>query len=392
MPEDIVSVSLKVKNQKVQEEVKEIISSIKGFRIQNSLNLMDCDILVLEIGENLEKEFDFIHDLQDSCTVRDIFLTSSRTEPELLIQALRAGAKEFFPQPIKKEDLINAFLKFKDQNKNLTLKETRKKRGKIVNIIGSKGGIGTTTIAVNFATSLLGLKNIYQSVALIDMNLIFGEIPLFLDMEPAFNWGEVAKNILRLDSTYLIGILSKHSSGVYVLPSPTGLDGVNAATPNIIERLLRLMQKDFDYIVIDSGQSLDDISLKVLELSDVVLINSILSLPCLINVKRLLETFKRLGYPLEENVKVIINRYHKNSVISLKDAEKGLQKKIFWSIPNDFQTTISAINQGKTLSVVAHKADITENLRELASKLTTNTEVQKEKKGFLGLRFSEIKI
>jgi pilus assembly protein CpaE len=151
------------------------------------------------------------------------------------------------------------------------------------------------------------------------------------------------------------------------------------------------MRKDFDYVIIDSGQSLDEISLKVLELSDTVLINAILSLPCLINVKRLIDTFKKLGYPSDDEVRVVVNRYHKNSVISLKDAEKGIGKRVFWQIPNDFQNTISAINQGKTLLAIAPKADITQNIRELASKFTRQTDIQKEKKGILGWNILEAK-
>jgi pilus assembly protein CpaE len=147
------------------------------------------------------------------------------------------------------------------------------------------------------------------------------------------------------------------------------------------------MQNEFDYIIIDSGQSLNELSLKVLELSDTVLINAILSLPCLINVRRLTDTFKRLGYPSDKNVRVIINRYHKNSVISLKEAEQGIGKRIFWQIPNDFQTTISAINQGKTLAAAAGKADITQNIRELAANFTGKAEPQKAKKGIMGWQF-----
>ncbi len=151
------------------------------------------------------------------------------------------------------------------------------------------------------------------------------------------------------------------------------------------------MQNEFDYIVIDSGQSLNELSLKVLELSDTVLINSILSLPCLINVRRLIETFKRVGYPSDNNVRVIVNRYHKNSVISIKEAEKGIAKRIFWQIPNDYHTTISAINQGKTLADVTHKADITQNIRELVSKVTDVANAQKAQKGIMGWQFLEAK-
>lgn len=389
MTDTLITVGLEIKNDKVRDEIREIISSVKGFYAENPANGRDCDILILEIGEDFRKDCQTGNKLLNSGSVKDIFLVSSCVESELLLQAMRSGAREFFPLPLKKEELVSAFVKFKERNKNLALTGQNRKKGTIINIVGSKGGIGTTTIAVNFAAGLVEVLGARKSVALIDMNLLFGEVPLFLDVEPVFNWGEVAKNISRLDSTYLMSILSKHTSGVHVLPSPTRLDGVNPATPDIIEKLIRFMQNEFDYIVVDSGQSLNELSLKVLELSDTVLINAILSLPCLINVRRLLETFKRLGYPSDKNVRVVANRYHKNSVISLKDAEKGIEKRIFWQIPNDFHTSVLAINQGKTLAAVAHKADITQNIRELVSKVIEKTDTQKAKKGILGLHFLE---
>ena len=151
-----------------------------------------------------------------------------------------------------------------------------------------------------------------------------------------------------------------------MLTSPPGLDGTNFATPEIIERLLTLMRNEFDFIVIDGGQSLDENSLKILEMSDFVLLVAVLNLPCLANVKRLLWTFQKLGFPGKENIRTVINRYHKKSLISLKEAEASIGQKIFWLIPNDFPTTMSAINQGKVLSSVAGGMEITKNLRELA--------------------------
>jgi pilus assembly protein CpaE len=368
MPKNSVSVGLEIQNAKVKSELIEIISSMAGVRVMKFSDQEDCDIIVLEIGDDPENEFQFIHSLQDSDVTKGIFLTSSRTEPEILLRALRAGAKEFFTQPLKREEIINAFGKFRERQVHAPSNGNGKKKGKIINVLGSKGGIGTTTISVNLALSLLALSNENQrSVALIDLNLLFGEVPLFLGLKPVFSWGEIVQNISRLDSTYLKSVIAKHDSGMHVLPSPTQLDGVNVTNSEIIERILKLMQKEYDYIVIDSGQSLDDMSLKVLELSDTVLINSVLSLPCLINCKRLLESFWRMGYPRNENIKIIINRYHKNSDISLKDAEKGIQRKIFLTLPNEYQLTMSAINQGNPLIVMSNKSDITRKLRNLAA-------------------------
>ncbi len=391
MADTSISVGLEMQSGAVRDEIAGIIGSLQGFSIRNSSDVEDYDILFIELGEDFKDACHSVSSLVCSGAVKDVFLVSAQVEPEILLQAMRSGAREFFPLPLKRDELVSALTRFKEKHKNTVFAEQNRKKGKIINVIGSKGGIGTTTIAVNFAASLRESLGDRAAVALIDMNLLFGEIPLFLDLEPSFNWGEVAKNISRLDATYLTSILSKHSSGVHVLPSPTRLDGMNPANPGIIEKLLRFMQKEYDYIVIDSGQSLDEISLKVLELSDTVFINAILSLPCLINVKRLLETFRKLGYPAEDQVRIIINRYHKNSVISLKEAEQGIGKRIFWQIPNDFQTTIAAINQGKTLAAVARKADITQNIRELSARCRQQPVTNTVRKGVMGLHFLEAK-
>ncbi len=370
MAESTISIRLEVKSQKVREDLEGAISSTKGFRLQKPEGALSCDVLILEIGNNnhLVKEFELIRSIQTSGSVREVFLTSSRLEPDLLIQALRAGAKEFFPQPIRKEEVENALLKLRERKVVEGLDKGKKKKGKIINIIGSKGGVGTTTIAVNLAINLKESKE-SLSVALIDMNLIFGEVPVFLNIDSAFNWGEVARNISRLDVTYLMSVLSKHSSGVYVLPSPTGLDGVNAATPAIIEKLLNEMLEVFDFVIVDGGQSFDDSSLKMLEMSDSVLLVGTLSLPCLTNMRRLLWTFKKLGYPSDERIRIIINRYHKKSDVSSKEAEETINKKISWLVPNDYSTTMSAINRGKSLSSAAPDQEISKNLRKMAQSL-----------------------
>jgi pilus assembly protein CpaE len=391
MSDNLISVGLGIRSHKVRDGISDAVSSVPGFHVRDSADHGGCDILILEVGEDFRNDCEAASKLLSEGTVKDIFLVSSCVESEVLLQAMRVGAREFFPLPVKKEELVSALLKFRERIRHLEPGAQKKKKGRIINVVGSKGGIGTTTIAVNLAASLHDIHNSRASVALMDMNLLFGEIPLFLDMEPEFNWGEVVSNIARLDSTYLMSILSRHSSGILVLPSPTRLEGGEATSPGVIERLLRFMQTEFDYIVIDSGQSLNGMSLKVIELSDTILINAILSLPCLINVKRLRELFRRLGYPADDSVRIVINRYHKNSVISIKDAEQGIEKRIFWEIPNDFHTTVSAINQGKTLSAVSHKAEITRNIRELAANFAAKAEKQQVKKPFPGWQFIEVK-
>jgi pilus assembly protein CpaE len=125
---------------------------------------------------------------------------------------------------------------------------------------------------------------------------------------------------------------------------------------------------------VDGGQSFNPIFLKAIQMSDQVLLLSLLSLPCLANINRLLSSLEDDDYLSRDQLRVVINRYQKKSVISLTDARKSIENDIFWTIPNDYQTTISAINQGKSLSQIAPKAEVTRNLEKLAEELLSGEE------------------
>jgi pilus assembly protein CpaE len=246
------------------------------------------------------------------------------------------------------------------------------KQGKIVTVIGSKGAVGTTTIAVNLAVSLAEKKDI-QSVALMDMNLLFGDLPLFLENKTKYNWIDLTKTISRLDDTILKNVLSVDTSGVCVLSSSNLLSDQNEITPQNIDNLLMLMRSVFDFVIIDAGQPLDDISFKTLEFSDIILLVSILSYPCLSITNRLLRAMRDLAFSPEEKIKMVVNRYLKKSDPSIEDAEASFEKEIFWIIPNDYQTTSNAINEGKSLAQYAPRKPITRNFKEMAAKLVTET-------------------
>jgi pilus assembly protein CpaE len=112
-------------------------------------------------------------------------------------------------------------------------------------------------------------------------------------------------------------------------------------------------------------------------MSDKVLLVTLLSLPCLINVKRLQTTFRGMGYPHDASVEIIVNRFHKNSIVSMTEAEKNLDKKFLWTIPNDYQTTMSAINQGKPLVALKTESQITRNFLDFASALSGKAQAKR---------------
>ena len=380
MAEEKISVKLEIKDTKIKSQFENALRKIGGFNVQGPKSVDRADLLIFELGDEIEKEFLYVQDLVNSGEIGEVFFASGHSDQAVLRRAIRIGAREFFNMPIEDEEIKLALEGFKGRREKAESGETFKD-GKIINIIGSKGGVGTTTVAVNLAVSLAEKKSV-QSVALIDMNLLFGDIPLFLEIEPKYNWSEITKNISRLDDTFLKNILSVDVSGVCVLPSPSYLSKQHMATPAIMERLLIVMRRMFDYVIVDGGQSLGDISLKILGLSDTVLLISILSLPCLSNTNKLLRTFHDLGFPPDENIRIIVNRYLKKSDISVKDAEISLEKEIFWTIPNDYQTTVTATNRGKALAQFAPREEITKNFRNLATELGPESEKKEKKKGW----------
>jgi pilus assembly protein CpaE len=367
-----------LRSHKLSKEIDGIIRTTGGFEILQERDARKPDLLFFELGSDAEKEMAMIESLLKANEAGAVFLTAENAEPAVLMRAIKLGAKEFFSQPIKTDEVKQAFEAFKKQPKEMRPKGEYKS-GKIISIFGSKGGVGTTTVAVNLAMSLLQAKK-EQSVVLLDMNTLFGEVPLFLEISPKFHWGEITKNIERLDNTFLANILTQHESGIHVLPSPAYLNGHVRPTPDIMSRLLDLMKGLFDYVLIDTGQSTNDTALRVVELSDTLLLITILSLPCLANTNRLMKSFLDLGYAEKDRIKIVLNRYTKNNDISLKDAEAGIKKELFWIIPNDFNTTMSAINKGKPLAQIAARAAITKSFEDMARALQPSESQPEEKK------------
>lgn len=360
-------VKLAVADAGLARRIVELIQGARAFEIVDARDPQPAELWVVQLGPDAQARLSSVEEALKKGLAEEVFLVSETADPKILMQAMRIGVKEFLPLPLDAAEFKAALERFKERRVQAPGKAADR-RGSVVSIFGSKGGVGTTTIAVNLAVSL-AQGQAGRQVALLDMNTLFGEIPLFLEMAPKFHWGEITKNIDRLDSQFLQNTLTRHKTGVQVLPSPAYLNGHVRPTPEIMSRLLGLMRRMFDFVVIDAGQSTDDTSLKVLETSDLLMLVTILSLPCLANTNKLVRSLSDLGYVPKERIRVVLNRFHKRSEISIADAEAGIGKEIFWVVPNDYDTSMAAINSGKPLLSVAPGAAITKSLVELARTL-----------------------
>ncbi|PKN38426.1 MAG: hypothetical protein CVU62_06155 [Deltaproteobacteria bacterium HGW-Deltaproteobacteria-2] len=382
MGTDALTVRLENVNFRTKEEFIEIIRSVKGLELVDLTGR--CNLLILEIGRDSEKDFRRISEIQASGEADEIFLTALQVDSNMLIKALRSGVKEFIPQPLKKDEVVETLHKFLQKKLEKRDASSKSTKGKVFTVFGAKGGVGTSTIAVNLATAMAQFKG-NPSVALVDMNLLSGDVPLFLNMKSVFNWVEVARNISRLDATYLMTIIQKHASGLHVLPAPVMMADDTCMSPDLItkvEKVLDLMRTIFDFVVIDGGLLLGHVSTYLIGISDKVLLVTIPSLPGIINTKKLLDAFHELGYPTGDTI-VVMNRYNQKSGISIDEVRKIIKRDIRWSIPNDYKSTMNAINTGVHLLKSAPNTDITKKIIEIAADLSKGEfRKDKEKKSF----------
>jgi pilus assembly protein CpaE len=379
MSDSVITVKIHAANVSVRRKLQEISQKVEGFQIQKAGDKQVPDIMIYELGNDYEKDFRIIESLLSSRAVGDIFLTYKQANSEVLLRSLRMGAKEFFPQPINEAEVITSFERFRKGWKEGNFENRTSEPGRIVHVLGSNGGVGTTTVAVNLAAALSARKRAC-SVALVDMNMIFGDIAVFLGLRPRHHWGEVSESIDRLDVTFLKGMLTKHSSGIHVLPSPSHLNGAKPFATDFLREIFNIMQDEFDVVIVDGGQSLNELSLTAIEAADDILLISLLSLPSLSNANKIIRSFNNIGIDAAGRTKIVINRSLKKSQLSLGDVQEAIGKKPFWTIPNDYKTTMAAINQGKPLSDFASRAPVTESITRLAHALVENREEQTKRR------------
>jgi pilus assembly protein CpaE len=324
------------------------------------------DIGVVSLDANAEKALDLIASLRDSSPECSILVVSRSTDGELILKAMRAGAKEFLAQPVRVEDMVAALERISHQKFGRGDGKTR--GSTVIAIAGATGGVGTTSIGVNLGCALAKLET--NSVALVDLDLSLGDADVFLDTIPDYTLVDVAQNIARLDFSLLKRSLTKHASGLYLLPRPVHLQDTALVSPENFQRVIGLLKATFSHLVFDLSKSYTALDMVALQAATHVLLVTQLDLPCLRNVVRLLTSFGEVE-GLKDKTKIVVNRAGLESgQISLKKAQETIGREIFWQLPNDYRVMIEVRNNGVPLVDQAPRAGITQAIVGLAAALS----------------------
>lgn len=334
----------------------------EGLKIIQSTNPMVVILEVKELGRGVE-EIKYILSRFPNVSV---FVATTEKSSDWILTLMRAGAVEYLLKPAAAGELAEALHKIGRLWVAKPAKEPEK-GGKIIAVYNPIGGMGTTTIAVNLAAALAAED---ARVALIDLNLFSGDVASFLDVNPTYNLSSVTSNIARLDASFMMSVMARHSSGMYVLTEPLGVEEVADITPDQIHRVLQFLKKTFSFLVIDTGGHLEGINLAVFESADYILFNTVLSLPALKNTKRYLAAMEKRGTH-KDRLKLIVNRYLPRSDIKVEDAEGVLDSKVYITIPNEYSDVIASINKGIPVVKLFPRSSVSKAVMRLAELLKT---------------------
>ena len=288
-----------------------------------------------------------------------LFAVGPMTQPQLIVNAMRAGVREYIERPTTTTDLLEAFVR---------LTATRRKpgrensRGKVFTIVNAKGGSGSTTVAVNLA---LALQAIHHNTALVDLAPL-GHCALHLNLKPTFTISDALTNLHRLDSSLLDSFMARHDRGLHVLagaPTPTPIE----PSASDFARLFDTMVGLFHYIVVDASSRLDSATRLVSNLSEKIMLIAHADVASLWSAGRVAQYLGESGSRVRFGL--VFNRYRKVPGFNETETEAAIGAPVLWRIPNQYFAVSTAIDRGVPLMQQSN-TEIARSISGLAEYLT----------------------
>ena len=316
---------------------------------------VNADVFIVDIRSDISSGMATIERLRAAHASVAIFAVAGTAEPDLILQAMRAGANEFFPWPSSgitrnTEETFQGAIRKTAARRDAVSAGARQPCVSHV-FLGAKGGAGTTTVAVNCAVELARLTK--RPTAILDLKPCLGEVALFLGVRPRFTVLDAIENLHRLDRDFLRELMSRHKSGLDILAGSEQFDRPNAQDAGAIEELLRVLGKLYDYIVVDAGNMINSCAVAALYAADTVFLVANPDVPSIRNAQRLVDRVRQLGAG-SERIKILLNRISDQHLIAPKQIETALGYGIHHSFTSDYRTVSTALNSGVPLTLTNH--------------------------------------
>ena len=350
-----------------------------------AVNQFRMDVLMVNLDPSPEAILPMLSQVASARRDLPIFATSASTDGQLILKTMRIGIREFFPKPIETAALGEAIDRVAVERVHTV------QHGKLISVIGTSGGVGSTVVATNLAAELASL--VEGKVAVVDLDYRFGQVATLLDIQPTYTLADLCGSPEALETSVIERALTKHVTGVHVLSRPQSFGEAEmitgASCTGVLTNLLAMNQ----YVVTDGPTRFDLGAAAVLALADVNLLVVKLLVPCVRNALRILEGMRTAGYNLDRT-KLVCNRVGRDAGhLSPSQVAETLGLDVFASIPDDLQTVSAAINLGEPLRSHSPKSKVRIALQEVAERLhrpegTAEDKDGRKKGGLIGRIFA----
>ena len=317
-----------------------------------------------------------LHDGCDSSI--SIFAISNDSHPDAIIKAMRSGCSEYLVKPLRADQILDALVQVEARRQGKLVGQ----KGRVVTLIGAKGGTGVTSLALHLALNLVQRHE--QKCLLVDQHPALGDLALYLGLgRHQYSFYELVHNMDRLDADLLQGFLLQHSSGLNVMDSPEAIHAFPNAASDAIEHTLAFLAENYQFVIIDCPPGLSDDTCAAIRQSDRLAIVITPELPAIHNAIRAIEYLTGLHYP-EENIDIVLNRTSRKGALNDREIEASLHRPVAVRIPNNYELMVNAINAGTPIDF-SHKSDMAAPLDAWADLLIGEEPTAKESKGSRGL-------
>ncbi len=387
---DVISVLLVDDIPETRENIKKLLAfEDQEFKVVGSVGTgreaikasleFRPDIIIMDINMPDMDGIQATNEITKLVPASAVIMMSVQTDADYLKKAMQAGARYFLSKPVAPDELYGTIREvyknhapFRQQAQaisslpadapvrkvSVTSEDGTIRAGHVIVVYSPQGGAGVTTVATNLASGLMK-KNI--KVLLIDADVQFGDIGVFLKLQSQSTLVDLIPKVEDLDTDFFDSVVSTHESGLKVLLGPIRPEFAEEidSNPEAIARIIEKIASGYDFIVVDTSRRLDELLLSLTDIADKVVLVSTPTLSGVKNVKFVLDLFDKMSYAPDKTI-FVLNRVederNRNRVTIASDAiERHLKRKIEAKIPDNAPVILSAVNRG--VPVVANQRD-----------------------------------
>jgi pilus assembly protein CpaE len=370
-------------DSEVANDLRAVLLAIEGVKIvaeidepgllAQAVNQFPAEVVLIHLDPSPAAIMDIVAPIIEAKKegLAVIAMTEDR-DAELVMRAMRAGMREFLWKPFPPDQLREIL-----QRVAVDAGSSGRNLGKLISVVGTGGGLGTTQIAVNVAAELAQLDTwenqptagIKPRVAVVDLDFRFGQVAMQLDAQPTYTIADLCESVEHLDTQLIEKAMVRHESGAHVLARPSDMHSSEQITAGQCASALAALQEHYDFVVVDLPARFDPTSRAVFDMADLYLLVVQLMVPAVRAADRVLNELITTGYAMGR-VKVVCNRWGREAgYLEQSDVETTLKRKLDFLVPEDWRTSATAINMGAPLCIQAPKSKLRLAYKQLAQAL-----------------------